>query len=109
MGRGEGGHRSSVTIPSTSADEYQVKLLPNSHSERLHLSGCYVIRISDTEIALYTSTGTLPTRSAAEEEGRGGEGRGGEGRGGEGGEGRRDWGSKRKVHQVTIPASLNYS
>jgi hypothetical protein len=42
--------------------EHQVRVIPNCHSERLQLSGRYVVRITDSHIALFTSTGTLPTR-----------------------------------------------
>ncbi|CAI8021779.1 hypothetical protein GBAR_LOCUS12861 [Geodia barretti] len=42
--------------------EYQVIVIPNSHSEKLQLSGRYILRITDSHIALFTSTGTLPTR-----------------------------------------------
>ena len=51
-----------VSSSNLLTDEHQVIVIPNSFSEQLHLSGRYVVRITDSHVALFTSTGTLPTR-----------------------------------------------
>lgn len=39
-----------------------MEVLPTSHSENLSLYGCYIMRVSDSALVLYSAKGDLPTQ-----------------------------------------------
>lgn len=43
-------------------DEFPVTILGTKHAEGLQLNGCYILKVTDTHVLLYSSNGALPTK-----------------------------------------------
>lgn len=46
--------------------EFQLQILPTSHSDKLGLGGCYLMRVMDEAMMLYSASGGLPTQFQCE-------------------------------------------